>query len=70
MKNVAVLTIGEIARRLNAPLHRIEYLIRARGIEPVQRAGILRIFSEEDFEVLAAEHERLEQRAAQEEGGE
>ena len=40
-------TIGEIARRLDVPPHRIEYAIRAHGIEPEGWAGNARVFSEE-----------------------
>ena len=30
---------GEIARRLAVPIHRINYVIRSRGIRPERRAG-------------------------------
>ena len=40
------LTVGEIARRLDWPIHRVDYLIRSRGIKPELRAGNLRVFSE------------------------
>lgn len=42
------LTVGEIARRFGAPVHRVEYVIRSRSIQPQQRAGNARIFSEAD----------------------
>jgi hypothetical protein len=52
-----MLTVGEIARRLSQPVHRIEYVLRTRAIEPTGRAGGCRVFSEADFgrirEVLA-----------------
>jgi len=48
-------TIGEIARRLGIPVHRVEYLIRARGIRPCGWAGNARVFSEEDVQRIAAE---------------
>ena len=28
------ITIGEIARRLNVPIHRFEYAVRSRNIQP------------------------------------
>lgn len=48
-------TVGEIARRQGVPLHRVEYLIRARGIRPSGWAGNARVFSEEDVERIARE---------------
>lgn len=50
-----LLTVGEIAQRLGVPLHRVEYLIRSRGISPRSRAGQLRVFTEEDVLRLAEE---------------
>lgn len=49
------LTVGVIAERLAVPIHRVEYLLRARDIAPVQRAGHLRIFDEGAVETLARE---------------
>jgi hypothetical protein len=48
-------TVGEIARRLQVPVHRVEYLIRARGITPCGRAGNARVFSEGVVSRIAAE---------------
>jgi DNA-binding transcriptional MerR regulator len=48
-------TVGEIARHHNAPVHRVEYLIRARGLKPASRAGNLRIFCDEDVELIGRE---------------
>ena len=52
------LTVGEIARRLGCPIHKIEYLIRSRNIQPIQRAGNLRVFSEKDFRRIGSEIKR------------
>ncbi len=54
-----MLTIGEIARRLGEPVHRIEYVIRARLICPIGRAGNARVFAEEALEAIATELERI-----------
>jgi hypothetical protein len=54
-------TIGEIARRLGAPTHRIEYVIRARRIEPCGRAGNARVFDEASVAVIGAELKRIEE---------
>ncbi len=48
-------TVGEIARRLGESLHRIEYVIRSRNIQPVSRAGHVRIFAEADVAHIADE---------------
>jgi hypothetical protein len=47
-------TVGEIARRLGQPIHRIEYIIRSRRIEPCGRAGNSRVFSEDSVAAIAA----------------
>ncbi len=52
-------TIGEIARRLCQPIHRIEYVIRARGIRPCGWAGNARVFHEDAIDVIAAELQRI-----------
>ena len=49
------LTTGEIARRLGWPVHRVDYLIRSRGIEPAIRAGNLRVFPETIIDRLRTE---------------
>lgn len=53
-------TIGEIARRLNVPTHRVEYIIRARDIKPCGWAGNARVFDEGGVETIATELDRIE----------
>ena len=53
-------TVGEISRRLGEPLHRIEYIIRARTIQPASRAGHVRIFTEADVERIGSELRRID----------
>jgi hypothetical protein len=48
-------TLGEIARRLAQPVHRIEYIIRSRHIYPASRAGNCRVFAETDVARIATE---------------
>lgn len=48
-------TVGEIARRLKAPVHRVEYVIRTRGIQPIGRAGNARVFAATDVERIGSE---------------
>lgn len=54
-------TIGEIARRTGQPLHRVEYLIRARGIKPVGCAGNVRVFAESVVERIVSELRRIDE---------
>lgn len=58
-------TVGEIAKRLGEPLHRVEYLIRARDIQPAGRAGNARVFSDVDVDFIASELARIDSRAHQ-----
>lgn len=53
-------TTGEICRRLGEPLHRVQYIISSRGIEPTARAGNLRLFSETDVTRIAAELQAID----------
>ncbi|MFH1924152.1 MAG: MerR family transcriptional regulator [Planctomycetota bacterium] len=54
-------TIGEIARRLGEPVHRVEYVIRSRNIPPVATAGNARIFSEAAVDRIASELRRIDE---------
>ena len=56
----AMLTVGEISRRLGQPLHKIEYVIRSRQILPSARAGNARVFSEPHVGLIARELKRIE----------
>jgi len=55
-----LLTVGEIARRLNAKVHRIEYIIRSRNIEAIGWAGHARVFSVATFKRIATELNRMD----------
>jgi hypothetical protein len=61
-----IYTVGQIAERLNEPLHRVDYAIRTRGIEPSAQTGNARIFEEDAIERVAA---ALRQIDAKREGG-
>lgn len=58
--HISQLTVGEIARRLEEPIHRIEYVIHTRKIHPCAWAGNLRIFTKADVEQIAGELRRIE----------
>ena len=51
----ALLTVGEIARRTRAPVHRVEYILRTRDIAPASWAGNARVFAEDDLRFVAKE---------------
>ena len=53
-------TVGEIARRTGYPLHRVEYIIRARNIRPSGRAGNARVFTDADVDRIASELKRID----------
>jgi DNA-binding transcriptional MerR regulator len=53
-------TVGVISRRLNVPIHKVEYLIRSRAIQPVGWAGNARIYTEADVDRIASELRRIE----------
>lgn len=55
-----LLTVGEIARRLDTKVHRIEYVIRSRRIEAAGWAGHARVFSEASFDRIASELSRMD----------
>ena len=60
----SLLTVGEIARRLGQPLHRVEYVIRSRNILPAGWAGHARVFRDADLMRVASELERIERERA------
>ena len=55
MGETKLLTVGEIAKQLNCPIHKVLYLIQSRQIKPFQRAGCLRIFGEDVVDMLRSE---------------
>ena len=55
---MSVLTCGEIARRLQVPAHRVDWILRTRGVEPIGRAGCIRIYDEGTVAYVKGEIER------------
>ena len=39
-----LLTLGIVAERAGVPIHRVQYFVRSRNIQPTARAGNLRVF--------------------------
>ena len=53
-KWISISSIGQIATRLNEPIHRIEYAVKSRAIVPCALAGNARVFDEAAVERIAA----------------
>ena len=54
------LTVGQIAKRLGAPVHRVEYVLRTRGqLRPLGRAGHARVYSEGDLQFIGSELRKI-----------
>lgn len=53
-------TVARIAEHLKVQRHRVEYIIDSRGLKPVDRAGIARVFDARDVELIARELRRVE----------
>jgi hypothetical protein len=60
-----LLTLGLMAEQLGCPAWKVDYLLRSRGIKPIQRAGHLRIFSSEVVETLRRELDAMGQKREQ-----
>jgi hypothetical protein len=58
--SVTYASVGEIARRTGYPLHRVEYVIRSRRIEPTGRAGNVRVFTDAEVDRIASELRRID----------
>jgi len=56
-----LLTVGEIARRLAVPLHRVEYVLRTRPqLRPLTRVANVRIYNEGVLQFVAGELQRID----------
>ncbi|MEZ6243372.1 MAG: hypothetical protein R3B57_10045 [Phycisphaerales bacterium] len=47
-------TITRISEHLGVPRHRVEYIVAAREIQPTERAGNARVFTDEQVQLIAA----------------
>jgi hypothetical protein len=65
----SALTIGAIARELGEPIHRIQYAVKTRGIEPESVAGNLRIFPPGTVEYVAEILREIDRQATRRQGG-
>jgi hypothetical protein len=53
-------TVARIAERAGVARHRVEYVIDSRGIKPLGRAGVARVFDERDADLIAHELRRID----------
>jgi len=54
-----VMTISDLARRFQQPVHRITYIVKSREIMPCGVAGSTRLFGSAAIEAVELELERL-----------
>ena len=53
-------TVHELAAESGKPTWRVQYIIRTRHIEPIERVGVFRLFSESDRQFVLGELRRLD----------
>lgn len=53
-------TVGDIAREMGVPVHRVAYAVAVYNIAPTQRAGILRLFDEVKVAAIKSALRRVE----------
>jgi hypothetical protein len=56
------LTVGEVAKKVNCPIWQVQYLLRARDIKPIGRAGVLRLFAPGVVDRLRNELDAIQER--------
>ncbi|MFH1821189.1 MAG: hypothetical protein ABH852_01935 [Methanobacteriota archaeon] len=59
-----LITVGTISQEIGCPIWQVQYLLQSRHISPTQRAGHLRIYSEEVIEILRNELAAVRDRKA------
>jgi len=55
-----VVSLGDIARRLDKSIHRVDYVIRSREILPALVVGGRRFYNEAAVQRIAGEIQRIE----------
>ena len=66
MSGTTFYTTGLMSRISGQPLHRFEYLIKARGITAIGMAGNAKVYSKESFDEIVAEIRRIDEARAAE----
>ena len=66
----SLMTLGELARKLGEPTHRVQHVVRTRShIRPVGRAGILRLISFDALEQVRTELAQIDAKRLRSAGG-
>ena len=52
---MAKMTLVSLASEFKVPVHRLQYLVKSRQIQPAERVGNIRLFDETALERLRAE---------------
>ena len=52
MVNTNLLTVSQIADQFSEPPQRVAYIIRKHRLKPVERIGIIRLFTEQQIEAV------------------
>ena len=52
-------SVGTLAQLFRVPVHRIQYVIRSRGIAPAGIAGNVRLFDDAAAQWIASELQRI-----------
>lgn len=53
-------SIGQIAEALKVPIHRVEYVIRARGVTHIGWVGNARVYDEQALQWIKLELDRID----------
>ncbi len=65
-----LLTVGQLARHLGEPVHRVHHVVRTRPhIQPIGRAGILRLFGPAALDQVKAELAQIDAKRLRSTGG-
>jgi len=60
-----LLTLGEIAERLDISTHRLKYAIDRYKIKPTRRVGIIRVWREDDIPLIKSAIARISESRGQ-----
>jgi predicted transcriptional regulator len=55
-------TIGVIAQRLGVPIHKVEYAIRSQQIKAESKAGIAKVYSDDQVEQISRALDKIKTR--------
>ena len=58
------LTVGQLAQEAKCPNWKVQYLLRSRNIQPLGRAGNMRMFAPGVVEVLRNELRKIKKKRA------